>query len=313
MKTWLFVLVLAGALGGALLARRRRRRRMDRLTAQIEHFLLYMREPLEESLSEGSAINLRNQISRLEQSLLLQREAARRQEKQTIRFVENMAHQMNNALTALQIQLDMLELYAQDGAPDPLRKSQACMKRLADEMDTILKSSQLAEGKISMAFEAVDLPEELAACRERLGAVAEARGVSVKLEGPERLFLSADPFWLSQALENVIKNAVEHTAPHSEVTVAYADEGRKIRVQVMDQGAGIPPDELGRLFERYHRGETNKAGYGIGLSMAKDVIDRHHGTISVRNREERGAVFEIVLPVLEGALPYGPDRTEENA
>lgn len=310
MKTWLFVLILAGVLGGVALARKRRRRQMDRLTAQIEHFLLYLQEPLEESLSEGSATNLHNQISRLEQLLILQREAAERQEKQTIRFVENMAHQMNNALTALQIQLDMLELYAQDGAPGPLRKSQACMKRLADEMDTILKSSQLAEGKIRMAFEAVDLPEELAACRERLGAVAEARGVTVKIVGPERLTLSVDPFWFSQALENVIKNAVEHTALHSDVTVAYSDEGRNIRIQVIDQGAGIPPDELVKLFERYHRGETNKAGYGIGLSMAKDVIDQHHGTISVRNHEERGAVFEIVLPVLEGAIPYMPGKTE---
>ena len=118
--------------------------------------------------------------------------------------------------------------------------------------------------------------------------------------------LSADPCWLSQALENVLKNAVEHTAPGTGVTVSYSHEGRHIRIRIADQGPGIPPDELVTLFERFHRGETTKAGYGIGLSMAKDVIAAHHGTISARNRETRGAAFEILLPVLEGTGPYVP-------
>ena len=171
-----------------------RRKQMKSLTEQIEHFLLYEDEPLPESLSEGSAANLQNLISRLEQQLLVERRAAHRQERQTVRFVENMAHQM--------------------------------------------------------------------------------------------------------------KNAVEHTAPGSTVTASCFDEKRDIRIQIMDEGSGIPPEEQVTLFERFHRGGTSKAGYGIGLSMAKDIIAAHHGTVSARNREGRGALFEIVLPVLEGAKAY---------
>lgn len=281
-----------------------RRKQMKSLTEQIEHFLLYGDEPLTESLSEGSAANLLNLISRLEQQLLVERKAARRQERQTVRFVENMAHQMKNALTALQIQLDILVLNVPDGMGATLEKSQSCMNRLTDEIDKILKSSQLAEGKIRMAFEAVDLRKELAACRARLIAIADARNVTIKIEGPEALVLPADPFWLSQALENVIKNAVEHTTPGSTVTVSYSNERRDIRIQIMDKGSGIPPEELVTLFERFRRGGTIKAGYGIGLSMAKDIIAAHHGTISARNREGRGAVLEIVLPVFEGINPF---------
>ena len=289
-----------------------RRKQMRSLTEQIEHFLLYGDAPLTESLSEGSVANLQNLISRLEQQLLVERKAAHHQERQTVRFVENMAHQMKNALTALQIQLDILELNVPDGMRAALEKSQGCMNRLTDEIDKILKSSQLAEGKIRMAFEAVDLRKELSACRERLNAIADVRNVMIKIEGPEALVLPADPFWLSQALENVIKNAVEHTAPGSIVTVSYRDEGQNIRIQITDEGAGIPPEELVALFERFHRGETTKAGYGIGLSMAKDIIAAHHGTISARNREERGAVFDIVLPVLDGVKPYTLSETSNN-
>ena len=281
-----------------------RRKKIRSLTEQIEHFLLYEDEPLPESLSEGSAANLQNLISRLEQQLLVERKAAHCQERQTVRFVENMAHQMKNALTALQIQLDILELNIPDGMGIALEKSQSCMNRLTDEIDKILKSSQLAEGEIRMAFESIDLRRELAACRARLTAIADMRNVAIKIDGPGTLILSADPFWLSQALENVMKNAVEHTAPGSTVIVSYSCEMRDIRIQIMDEGSGIPPEELVTLFERFCRGETSKAGYGIGLSMAKDIIAAHHGTISARNREGRGALFEIVLPVLEGAKTY---------
>ena len=310
---WIYIVIaLAGLFCcGFLLWRQRRwKKQLDRLTAQIEHFILYSREQLRESLSEGSVTNLYNQIARLEQMLLLEQSKAKRQERQMTRFVENMAHQMKNALTALQMQLDMLELHASAETRSTLQKSQTCMNRLTVEIDKILKSSQLAEGKIRMAFEPVDLREEICVCRERLLPIANMRNVAVKIEGQEALILSADPFWLSQALENVIKNAVEHTAAGSAVTVSYFDEEQNIRIQVADNGEGIPPEELVALFERFHRGETTKAGYGIGLSMAKDIILAHHGTISARNSEERGAVFEIVLPVLEGASPYGVDKTE---
>ena len=315
MEQLYLILAILALLGCIFLIWRRNRekQKIDRMTAQIEHFLLYPEGPPEESLAEGSATNLYNQISRLEQLLIVQQEAAKRQERQTTRFVENMVHQMKNALTALQIQLDLLELHASDAEQSALQKSQACMKRLTDEMDKILKSSQLAEGKIRMAFEPTDLREELAACRERLSPIAAARNVTIQVEGADSPVLSADPFWLSQAFENVMKNAVEHSPDGSTVTATLFDQGQHIRIQIADEGAGIPPEELTILFERFHRGETAKAGYGIGLSMAKDIITAHHGTISVRNREQRGAIFEIILPVLEGASPYVRQEAAEES
>lgn len=282
----------------------RQNREMERLTEQIEHFLLYPRDAPAESLAEGEAANLYNQISRLEQALLLQEESAARREDQMVRFTENIAHQMMNSLTALQIQLDMLGLQAGEAERETLQKSQRCMDRLTNEIDRILQSSQLAEGKIAMRFEPLDLRLALDTCRERLAPVSATRDVKIRVTGPESLPLPADPFWLPQALENVLKNAVEHTAPGSWVTVILVDAGQSARILVEDEGAGIPPEDLAALFQRFHRGKTAKAGYGIGLSMAKDVIAAHHGAITARNRESGGVAFEIVLPVMDGARAY---------
>ncbi len=302
---WMALTLLGPAGCGVLLRHlRRQKREMARLTEQIEHFLLYPRDAPAESLAEGEAANLYNQISRLEQALLLQEATAARRENQMVRFTENIAHQMKNSLTALQIQLDMLELQTGEAERETLQKSQCCMDRLTNEVDRILQSSQLAEGEIAMRFEPLDLRRELDTCRERLAPITTARGVEIRITGPEGLSLPADPFWLPQALENVLKNAAEHTASGSCVTVTLADMGQNIRILVEDEGPGIPLEDLAALFQRFHRGKTAKAGYGIGLSMAKDVITAHHGIITARNRERVGAVFEIVLPVMDGARAY---------
>ena len=295
METVWMILALSGFAGCAALIAllRRQKRTTERLSDGIEHFLLYPHDPPEETLAEGAAANLYNQISRLEQMLSVQETTAERREQQTTIFIENMAHQINNSLTALQIQLDILGLHTGSAEREALQKSQDCMDRLKGEIGRILSSGQLAEGKVTMNFEPLELREELNACRGRLAALASSRKVEIRIAGAEAL-----------TLENVIKNAVEHTAFGSAVTVTLADERRNARISVEDDGDGIPAEELSVLFERFHRGETAKAGYGIGLSMAKDIVAAHHGNLSARNREGGGALFEIILPIMEGSRPY---------
>lgn len=305
MEIFYLSIALAGTFAAlyALWRLRRQQRRMETLTEQIESFLLYPK-PLLENLDEGAPANLENQVARLEEELLHQQRLDLRREAQMTAFVENMAHQMKNALTALQIQLDLLQLHIAPEQRETLQKSQNCMERLTGEIDRILKSSQLAAGKIRMSFEPRDLRQLISLSVEQLQPIIDSRGVSVEIAGEKMPMLSADAFWLLQALENVIKNAVEHTASGTTVKISLTDEGRNVRILVEDEGTGIPKEELPELFERFHRGSTAKAGYGIGLSMARDIIAAHHGTLSAGNRETCGAWFELRLPVLEGVRPY---------
>lgn len=292
----------AGA--AALLHRQREKRRLRELGRQMEHFLLYAEEPVSETLREGELANLDNQVSRLEQQLLYQRAQSCRREQEMTRFTENMTHQMKNAVTALQIQLDLLTARLPEGERPSIEKSQACLERLTGEIDRILRSSQLAAGKITMELGPVELGAEISACIERLKPLAGAKDASLVLEG--QAGIAADSFWLGQALENLIKNAVEHTAAGSVVTIRVTDEGSRIKIRIEDEGPGIPPEELPELFIRFHRGSAAKAGYGIGLSMAKDIIDAHHGTLTAGNRERAGAWFEVQLPRIGGAKTYPP-------
>ncbi len=287
-------------------SRQREKKRLAELSGQIEHFLLYAEEPLPETLEEGALANLRNQTSRLENQLLYQRGQSGRREREMTRFVENMAHQMKNAVTALQIRLDLLSVRMPPEERPSIEKSWACLERLTDEIDRVLKSSQLAAGKIAMEFEPVALTRELRVCAGNLKPLASSRRVSVETGGPDGLFVPADPFWLPQALENILKNALEHTPEGGTVTGRISDEGNCVRIRIEDEGPGIPPEELPELFTRFHRGSAMKAGYGVGLSMAKDVVEAHHGVLTAGNRERTGAWFEIQLPVMDGAKAYPP-------
>ncbi len=286
--------------------RQKEQKRLTELSEQTEHFLLYAEEPLAETLDEGMFANLNNQISRLEQQLLYQRAQSGQREQEMARFVENMAHQMKNTVTALQIQLDLLAARLPPEEGHSIEKSQACLERLTEEIDRILKSGQLAAGKVTMEFEPMELHTEVAACIERLKPLAESKQAVLVLEG--RASISADGFWLPQALENLLKNAVEHTAEGTRVTVRIADEESRVKIRIEDEGPGIPPEELSALFTRFHRGSAAKAGYGVGLSMAKDIIEAHHGALAAGNRERTGAWFEVQLPRIDGAKTYLPYR-----
>lgn len=281
-------------------------RKLRKLQEQMNRFLIYEKDPLEENLEEGKFANFYNELAKMEQQLLLERQKEERREQEFGNFVENIAHQMMNAVTALQIQMDLLQLSAENSTRKSLsfEKAQFCIERMKTELDRILKSSQLASGKIHMIYEPLDLENEVKNCMRKIAPLAEQKGVTLKLHCKKTCILSGDPFWLSQAVENMIKNAVEHTAQNSRVLITVTDERRTAVIRIEDEGAGISAEQLAELFVRFSRGTGEKAGYGIGLSMAFDIVKAHHGTLTAGNREQGGAWFEINIPVLEGAGTY---------
>ena len=280
-------------------------RKLIKLQEQINHFLIYYKDPLEEILDEGKLANFYNELAKMEQQILLEHRKEDSREQEFSNFVENIAHQMMNAVTALQIQIDLLRIWAENNRQEKnLEKAQFCIERMRTEIDRILKSSQLASGKIHMIYEPLDIENEVRNCMKKIAPLAEQKGVDLKLDCKKTCTLSGDPFWLSQAVENIIKNAVEHTAQNSGVQITVTDEKRTVVIRIEDEGEGIPVEQQTELFVRFSRGTGEKAGYGIGLSMALDIVKAHHGTLTAGNREQKGAWFEISIPVLEAAGTY---------
>ena len=99
---------------------------------------------------------------------------------------------------------------------------------------------------------------------------------------------------------NLLENAVKYSPDGSDVSVRVRDEGDRVVTSISDRGIGIPTDELGQVFERFHRGRqvstTNYGGLGLGLYISKQIVDRHSGSIWVESREGQGTTFHFAIP-----------------
>jgi signal transduction histidine kinase len=140
------------------------------------------------------------------------------------------------------------------------------------------------------------------AAAQEAQTLAAPREVTVRLQlGDQGRHLDADFRRLKQALIIGLDNAIKHSPPGTGVTIATAMEGPHAKVSILDEGAGLDEADLPRVFERFYRGQDEEdtlvSGLGIGLAIAKDIVERHGGSISLSNRPEGGAALAILLPV----------------
>ena len=120
---------------------------------------------------------------------------------------------------------------------------------------------------------------------------------------------------LEQVLGNLMENAVKYSPDGSEILVTVEDRGDQVVTSIADRGIGIPTDELGQVFERFHRGRqvssTNYGGLGLGLYITKQIVERHGGTIWVESREGQGTTFSFSLPVAPAVEPAPAPAAEQ--
>lgn len=233
------------------------------------------------------------------------------------RLLHDVSHELRSPLARQQLALDLARQQ-----PD---KTEACMTRLERElarMDTLvgelLTLSRLDSGVGSTTEEDVDVGELLAGIVEDAGFEAERRGRHLGLRGSElNATVRGRPELLHRAIENVVRNAIQHTAPDTEVIIQAAlldaadTPGRReatpcspaLRLTVLDNGPGVADEDLPRLFEPFYRGRDSgdRDGHGLGLAIAQRVVHAHGGCISAQTRAEGGLRVDIVLPVAQPA------------
>ena len=112
----------------------------------------------------------------------------------------------------------------------------------------------------------------------------------------------ADSDRMMQVLDNLIDNAIKFTPKGGRITLSSEISGKDVKIRILDTGAGIPPSEQGRIFERFYQVDKartggDKRGYGLGLAISKQIIETHHGSISVTSTTGEGSHFVVKLPL----------------
>lgn len=289
---------------GAVAALLWQNRKIERLREQIDHFLYFSTEVVEECSREGEWANLQNSVRELEKMVHISRQLYTSRESQLIEFMENLTHQMKTAITAVQIRLELAMYKKDEERLKELTNCQQCVDRLTEEVDRLLSSSLLAAHKTNLNYQKVNMTQQIDNIVAQLTLLAQKEEKSICFEPSGEITAMVDPFWMEQVFVNLIKNAVEHTEDGTEVRVTLKADKEGFTVCVTDHGRGIEQEDMERLFERFYSTKGKHRGYGIGLSMSRDIVELHHGIIAVQNVPGKGAMFKVTIPDISGTKPY---------
>lgn len=221
-------------------------------------------------------------------------------------FVSNVSHELRTPLASIRVFGELLRL-GRVASPEKVREYGEYIetegRRLSSLVDNILDFARIESGRKEYRFESGDVGKVVAGVLETFEVRLRHLGFTLEFRGPEAPLPPAriDPAALGQALNNLLDNAVKYSGDSRWVGVRLAREGEEIVMAVEDRGVGIPPDELARVFDRFHRAGTSLVhdvrGSGLGLSIVRHVTEAHGGSVTVESEPGRGSVFTIRLPL----------------
>jgi signal transduction histidine kinase len=221
------------------------------------------------------------------------------------RLLSDVAHEMRTPVATLGAYLDGLEDGVAEWGPETTALFRAHTARLARLCDDIGTVSRAEEGRLPMTFAPLRIGDLLAAAVHEAEAAFENKGIRLEAQ-PSRAWdatVRADRERLGQVMSNLLSNALRHTPVGGQVTVTVWTDAREVGIVVADTGEGLSAEQLPHVFERFYRGDSARTrddrGSGIGLTIAKAIVDAHDGAIAVSSEGQgRGARFVVTLPVL---------------
>jgi signal transduction histidine kinase len=238
---------------------------------------------------------------RLEESVNI----IRRDRDYSREFAADVSHELRTPIAAMKLHVELLQGPAgtsEAARAEFLNSSAQQLDRLDWLAQNLLELSKLDSGLVLLDLRPEDVRGTIESAVEQQRAAAERKGITLVATVPDRpLRIRHDPPRVGQVVSNLVGNALKFTPPGGEVKVlARAEPDGGARIEVVDTGVGMAPDELHLIFDRFYRGaEANEArstGSGLGLAIVKSIVDMHHGSIAVESRRGVGSRFVVELP-----------------
>ena len=298
------VCILFAGLGIVILAIccryfREQNRIMEEASSVITEYLsgnLKARIPCEE---EGELYRLFHEVNSLAAVLNAKMEKERSSREFLKNTISDISHQLKTPLAALNIYNGLLQ-----GETENLPElnefavlSEKELERIETLVQNLLKIAKLDAGSVDFEKKRENLADLMKEIELRFVYRAKVEGKTLTAEGEENIFLDCDRSWMTEAVENLVKNAFDHTKEGDTVEIRWKQSASMIRVTIKDSGTGIHPEDLHHIFKRFYRSRfsQDKQGIGLGLPLAKMIVEAHGGVIEVSSTLGKGTEFILTF------------------
>jgi len=233
---------------------------------------------------------------------------AKRVERVRRDFVANVSHELRTPLASVKSVIETLQggaLDDRDTAREFLTRMDMEVDRLVNLVEELLELSRIESGEVPLARKPVQLSEVVASAVRRMGPAAGHRGLDLKVDVQQGLPpVVGDAAKLERVVVSLLDNAIKFTPPEGTVQVSAASNDGRVAITVRDSGAGIDPEDLPRIFERFYKADRSRqgGGTGLGLAIVKHTVEAHGGSVAVESEPGRGSAFTIFVP----ASPASP-------
>lgn len=287
-----------------------RHRRIAEMAQRVDSALFEGRAVSLDDMSEGELAVLASEVDKALNRLTLAGEQLAQEKASLADSLADISHQLRTPLTSLGLTLDLARKEAQAaGCPEVLerlRQSERLLAQVQWLVEALLKLARIDAGTVTLAREKVDVDSLVRESAAPLAISYDIADVALEIDVASGCGFLGDRAWTREALENVLKNCLEHTPAGGRVTVRAVQDTLACRISVSDTGSGISEADLPHIFERFYRGtdekpsETKPAGVGIGLSLAQSLISAQDGRITASNVTDEtgrvtGARFDITF------------------
>ncbi|MCI9137265.1 MAG: HAMP domain-containing histidine kinase [Lachnospiraceae bacterium] len=306
-----FLLYLLAAAGACRLLNREKQKELRELGRVLRCFRKRTYSLKTEGVCRGREKEMEEiyeQLNLLWEMMKLSEERLQKEKEGTKSLVTDISHQLKTPVAGLKTCFEILE--REDLEPKEREEFQEQCRRQLKGLEVLVGAlvniSRMETGMIQIKKEPAYIQETLLSAVNRVYLKAEEKEISIEFETEEEIehvVISHDVKWFCEALINILENAIKYSERRTVIVIRVARLVSFLRIEIQDQGIGIPKKEYHKIFRRFYRGESPEAagveGSGVGLYLTREIIEYHQGSVTVSSRcqgQDRGSTFVIQIP-----------------
>lgn len=258
---------------------------------------------LEESSVTGKLENIHEKLRELGYYFADLKLRLMEEENSTKTLITDISHQLKTPLASIRMchELAKSSELSEDERKDFLMIETEEIRRMEVLLDELVKLSRLEKNMIQIKQEKNSLRQTISEAVSNIFMKAYTKNIEISVDMEEDIEISHDRKWTVEAFANILDNAVKYSEPKTEINIKVSCLPSNVLVEIEDEGIGIQEEELHKIFKRFYRGNKAKElvneGAGVGLYLARNIIEQQGGTIIAKRKLEGGTIFKITLPL----------------